>query len=330
MLKSVKLTTAALVLGMTSSMAWAADYTMRLSHQFPPAHPTAQAMEQFAKDVDTATDGKVEVQVFGAAQLFKPNQHHSAVAGGQIESAIILSMQWGSTIPEMSISMIPYLMSSPAKQEAFIGSEASKILDKKMEQKGVKNIGWLVDTNDLIVTSSNHLLDTPESYKDVKIRGLNKQFDQGLIALGAVPVTMPGSEAYQALQTGIVDAGITAIQAAYSRKYYEVQKYGAASAIALIFDNLVVNPKWWNGLPEDIQQAIQGAVDTAVDNSLIRYEGVNEKDMQHLTDNGMEVVTLTPEQIEPIKAIMQPAIIAEYLKGTGKDGQTLIDMIEAL
>lgn len=330
MLKSVKLTAAALALGMTSTLAWAADYTMRLSHQFPPTHPTAQAMEQFAKDVDAATDGKVEVQVFGAAQLFKPNQHHSAVAGGQIESAIILSMQWGSTIPEMSISMIPYLMSSPAKQKAFIGSEASKILDKKMEQKGVKNIGWLVDTNDLIVTSSNHLLDTPESYKDVKIRGLNKQFDQGLIALGAVPVTMPGSEAYQALQTGIVDAGITAIQAAYSRKYYEVQKYGAASAMVLIFDNLVVNPKWWDGLPEDIQQAIQGAVDKAVDNSLIRYEGVNEKDMQHLAENGMEVVSLTPEQIEPIKAIMQPAIIAEFLKGASKDGQTLIDMVEAL
>jgi len=330
MLKSLKLTAAALALGMTSSMAWAADYTMRLSHQFPPTHPTAQAMEQFAKDVDAATDGKVEVQVYGAAQLFKPNQHHSAVAGGQIESAIILSMQWGSTIPEMSLSMIPYLMASPAKQEAFIGSEAAKILDKKMEQKGVKNIGWLVDTNDLIVTSSNHLLDTPESYKDVKIRGLNKQFDQGLIALGAVPVTMPGSEAYQALQTGIVDAGITAIQAAYSRKYYEVQKYGAASAIVVVFDNLVVNPKWWDGLPQDIQQAIQGAVDKAVDNSIIRYEGVNEKDMQHLAENGMEVVALTPEQIEPIKAIMQPAIIAEFLKGTGKDGQALIDMVEAL
>ena len=330
MLKSLKLTAAALALGMTSSMAWAADYTMRLSHQFPPTHPTAQAMEQFAKDVDAATDGKVEVQVYGAAQLFKPKQHHSAVAGGQIESAIILSMQWGSTIPEMSLSMIPYLMSSPAKQEAFIGAEAAKILDKKMEQKGVKNIGWLVDTNDLIVTSSNHLLDTPESYKDVKIRGLNKQFDQGLIALGAVPVTMPGSEAYQALQTGIVDAGITAIQAAYSRKYYEVQKYGAASAIVVVFDNLVVNPKWWDGLPQDIQQAIQGAVDKAVDNSIIRYEGVNEKDMQHLAENGMEVVALTPEQIEPIKAIMQPAIIAEFLKGTGKDGQALIDMVEAL
>src|SRR5690606_37381788 len=138
-------------------------------------------------------------------------------------------------------------------------------------------------------------------YKDVKIRGLNKQFDQGLIALGAVPVTMPGSEAYQALQTGIVDAGITAIQAAYSRKYYEVQKYGAASAIVVVFDNLVVNPRWWDGLPQDIQRAIQGAVDQAVDNSIIREEGVNEKDMQHLAENGMEVVALTPEQIEPIK-----------------------------
>src|SRR5690606_39079186 len=117
---------------------------------------------------------------------------------------------------------------------------------------------------------------------------------------------------------------------AYSRKYYEVQKYGAASAIVVVFDNLVVNPKWWDGLPQDIQQAIQGAVDKAVDNSIIRYEGVNEKDMQHLAENGMEVVALTPEQIEPIKAIMQPAIIAEFLKGTGKDGQALIDMVEAL
>ena len=330
MLKNLKLTGIALALGLSSSIAWAADYTMRLSHQFPPSHPTAQAMEQLAKDVDAATDGKVEVQVFGAAQLFKPNQHHSAIASGQIESAIILSMQWGSTIPEMSLSMIPYLMPSPAKQEAFIGSDAAKLLDKKMEQKGVKNIGWLVDTNDLIVTSSNHLLDTPESYKDVKIRGLNKQFDQGLIALGAVPVTMPGSEAYQALQTGIVDAGITAVQAAYSRKYYEVQKFGAASAIVVVFDNLVVNPKWWNDLPTELQTAIQGAVDKAVDNSIIRYEGVNQKDMDNLAENGMEVVSLTPEQIEPIKAIMQPAIIAEFLKGTGKEGQQLIDMVEAL
>lgn len=53
---------------------------MRLSHQFPPAHHTAVNLEQFAKEVAQETDGTVEVQIFGAAQLFKPAQHHAAVA----------------------------------------------------------------------------------------------------------------------------------------------------------------------------------------------------------------------------------------------------------
>src|SRR5699024_590017 len=88
--------------GMGSS--WAADHTMRISHQFPPNHLTSILLEQFAKDVDEATDGKVEVKLYGGAQLFKPNQQHAAVAGGEIEAAIILSIQWGSSLPEMAVT----------------------------------------------------------------------------------------------------------------------------------------------------------------------------------------------------------------------------------
>ena len=140
--------------------ALAADYTMRISHQFPPTHHTAMNLEQFAKDVKAATKGRVEVQNFGAAQLFKPNQNHPAVASGKIEAAAILSFQWGGTIPEMSVTIIPYLMTSVAKQKAFIGSEASRLLDAKMEAKGVKNIAWIVDTNDGIFTSNSKPLIT--------------------------------------------------------------------------------------------------------------------------------------------------------------------------
>ena len=61
--------------------AQAADVTMRLSHQFPPAHHSAKNLEQFAAEVKANTGGKVEVQIFGAAQLYKPAQHHAAVAG---------------------------------------------------------------------------------------------------------------------------------------------------------------------------------------------------------------------------------------------------------
>src|SRR3546814_1497699 len=93
---------------------------------------------------------------------------------------------------------------------------------------------------------------------------LNKLFDSGLSAMGAIPVSMPGSEVYQALQTRVIDAALTGVQAASSRKFYEVQDYGAATAIFVVFDNLVVNPEWWDGLPEDVRAGITRAADKAV------------------------------------------------------------------
>ena len=116
-----------------------------------------------------------------------------------------------------------------------------------------------VDANDGIFTSSEEALVTPADFTGLKIRGLNKLFDAGLAAMGASPSSMPGTEVYQALQTGVLDAGFTGVKAANSRKFYEVQKFGVASNIILAFDNLVVNPAWWNGLPADLRRRILDA-----------------------------------------------------------------------
>lgn len=41
----------------------AADFTMRISHQFPPSHQTSVNLEQFKKDVEAATNHRVDVQI---------------------------------------------------------------------------------------------------------------------------------------------------------------------------------------------------------------------------------------------------------------------------
>jgi C4-dicarboxylate-binding protein DctP len=310
--------------------AGAAEFTMRLSHQFPPTHHTAVNLEQFAKEVAAASKGRAEVQIFGAAQLFKPNQHHAAVASGKVESAVMLSFQWGGTIPEMSVTIIPYLMTSVAKQKAFVGSEASKILDAKMEAKGVKNIAWIVDTNDGIFTSSKKPMATPADFAGVKIRGLNKLFDAGLAAMNAAPSAMPGSEVYQSLQTGVLDAGFTGVKAANSRKFYEVQKFGVASNVILAYDNLVVNPAWWNGLPADVRGAIQKAADAAVKRSIRSTDGVPPEDVKVLNEKGMQTIALSKAQEKAMAEAMQPAVKKEFLSATAPDGVRLLELIDRL
>lgn len=311
-------------------VANAADYTMRISHQFPPAHHSAKNFDQFAKEVEAATNGKVDVQIFGAAQLFKPNQNHMAVAGGKIEAAAILSFQWGKTIPEMSVTIIPYIMPTVEKIKAFVGSPASKLLDQKLKEKGVINLAWVMDANTGIFTSNSRPLAAPADFKGVKMRGLNKLFDAGLTAMGASALAMPGSEVYQALQTGVLDAALTGVDAAYSRKYFEVQKYGVASNVILAYDNLVVNPQWWNGLPADIRAAIQKAADAAVARSIPAKSGVPQASLDVLAAKGMQVKALDQKQQEVMARAMQPAVIKDFLQASGADGEKLLKLIQAL
>nr|MBF0683402.1 TRAP transporter substrate-binding protein DctP [Pseudomonas sp.] len=173
--------------------AFAADAVMRISHPLPPSHHIAKVVEQFAADVEKNSGGKVDVQIFGSDQAFKANQNHAAVARGQMEAAVVTNFQWGGTIPEMNVMTIPYFMSTLDKVKAFPGSEVAKVLDAKLEEKGVKNIAWMFVTREAIFTSANKPIVEPDDFKGVKIRGLNKLVDNGLSAAGAAPASMPGS-----------------------------------------------------------------------------------------------------------------------------------------
>lgn len=312
-----------------AASALAADYTMRLSHQYPPAHQVAKAFEQFAADVKKNTDGKVEVQIFGSAQLFKPNQNHAAVARGQVESALILGFQWGGTIPEMSAPSIPFLMTHADQLKKFPNSDAARLLDAKLEAKGVKNLAWLVDANDGIFISDKAPLLTPADFKGVKIRGLSKLFDTSFAAMGASPSAMPGSEIYQALQTGVIDGALTGTAAAYSRRFYEVQKYGVASPLITAYTNLVVNPAWWDKLPEDARKGIVLAAKKAEASLLPADDEVAPEDIKRLREKGMKVVVLNKAQEKAFADVMQPPVIKAFVE-SAPDGAKLIEMIKKL
>lgn len=128
----------------------------------------------------------------------------------------------------------------------------------------------------------------------------------------------------------MLDAGFTGVKAADSRKYYEIQKYGVASNIILAFDNLVVNPAWWNGLPPDVRAAIQRAADRAVQRSIRPTDGIPKEDVRALNDKGMQTVVLTKAQEKTLADAMQPAVKKEFLSATAPDGVKLLEMINRL
>ena len=329
MIPTLRLLAAASALALATSAA-AQPVVMRISHQVPPAHHMTKLLESFAADVKTRTNGGVEVQLYGSEQLAKAAENFPQVARGTIEAAMSVNFQWGTTIPEMSATLIPYAMSDLERIKRFPASEARKFLDAKLEQRGVHSVAWLYITRQTIVTSSKRPIIAVDDFKGVKIRGLNSMTDKGLAAAGAAPSAMPGSEVYQALQSGVLDAGLTDVSAGYSRKYYEVQKYGTVGPIFTIYFHMYANPAWWAKLKPEHRQAIEAAASKVEAEAIGVTEATADAAIRDLQGKGMTIHLQTPQEQAAWRAVMEKPVRDAFLQTAPEGGPKIIELLGRL
>lgn len=321
---------AALLATAASVTAAQAATQMRCSHQLPPAHHIAKVVEQWAAEVETLSEGELDVQIFGADSLVKANDNILAVAKGDIECAFSLNFQWGKTLPLMNVTVGPYTMSSIEAWKKWPTSEAAALLEQRLTDKGVKNIAWLFQTNTSVFTSKGRFLQTPDDFKGVKMRGLGPAFDTGLVAMGATTVTMPGSEVYQALATGVIDAAITDVAAAVSRKYYEVQDHFVVVPALGAYLHGYVNPGWYDGLSDKSKQALTQAGQSAAQWALDASQAAAASAPDELRSHGVQVHVATDAENEAFRAAMQPAFNEAFAKESGEDGTALLGLVQKL
>ncbi|UCH74138.1 MAG: TRAP transporter substrate-binding protein DctP [Rhodospirillales bacterium] len=329
-MKRIALAVVAGIVTIGAYAANAAETVMRVSHQLPPKHHIAIKIADWAADIEARSGNTIDVQVFGANQAFDAKQNYPAVAKGDIEAAFSVNFQWGKTIPEMNVTLKPYSVTDIDVLRKWPNSEPAKYLDGLLLDKGVRNVVWLFTTNMSAFTSQGKALITPDDFKGVKIRGLNPLVDAGLKALGAAPSAMSGSKVYNALQTGVIDAGLTDISAAYSRKYYEVQDHVTVSPLFSVFFHGYVNPKWYDGLTAAQQQAITEASAAAAKAALDATEAAAAEAPGQLREKGMKVHIHSAAEIDAMKAIMDPAFSKAFDEATKGAGQKLLDMIAAM
>jgi len=314
------------MLGVTLTATAQQAVVMRISHQVPPAHHMSKLLSAFAADVKQRSNGEVDVQLFGSEQLAKAAENFPAVAKGTIEAAMSVNFQWGNTIPEMSVFTIPYFFGDLEQIKRFPKSEARGFLDDKLAQRGVHSVAWLYITRQSIFTSGKAPIRSTDDFKGLKIRGLNKLVDNALVAAGAAPSAMPGSEVYQALQTGVLDAGLTDVSAAYSRKYYEVQKYGTVTPFFTVYFHMYVNPGWWGKLSPAHRQAIEAAAAKVEEEAIGVTETTAEAAIRDLQTKGMTLHIQSPQEAAQWKAVMQKPVLDAFLKSAAEGGQKAIDL----
>jgi C4-dicarboxylate-binding protein DctP len=137
-------------------------------------------------------------------------------------------------------------------------------------------------------------------------------------ALGAIPQVMAFSEVYQALQTGVVDGTENPPSNFYTQKMNEVQKYFALTDHGVIEYAVIVNKKFWDGLPADLRTTLEGAMKDATKyaNDIAKKE--NDDALEAVRKTGKtEIITLTPEQ----KAAMKKTLVSVHKENEARVGK---------
>ena len=132
----------------------------------------------------------------------------------------------------------------------------------KLEPKGIKGLAYW--DNGFKSFSANTPIRKPEDLKGKKLRiQSSKVLEEEVRALQAIPQVMAFSEVYQALQTGVVDGTENPISNFYTQKMHEVQKHLSITEHGYLGYAVIVNKKFWDGLPADIRTTLEGAMKDA-------------------------------------------------------------------
>ncbi|MEJ8570090.1 TRAP transporter substrate-binding protein DctP [Microbaculum marinum] len=309
----------------TATLAQAATQ-MRCSHQLPPAHHIAQVIDRWAEEVEKESGGEIDVQVFGANSLVGANENIVSVAKGDIECAYSVNFQWGKTLPIMNVTLAPFAFGDIEVWKKWPDSEAAAFLGEKLLDKGVRNVNWLFTTNSSVFTHNGSFLVAPEDFEGVKIRGLTPTFDASLAAMGASPAAMPGSEVYQALATGVIDAGLTDVAAAVSRNYYEVQDHFTVVPVMSVYFHGYVNPAWYDGLSDTSKAALKTAGDKAAQWAVEASVAAGDAAPDQLREKGVQVHVNSAGENAALEEVMRPAFDEKFIT-EDPDSKKLIDLV---
>jgi C4-dicarboxylate-binding protein DctP len=308
--------------------AWAqAPIVIKFSHVVATDTPKGQAAERFKELAEKMTKGRVKVEVYPNSQLYKDKEEMEALQLGAVQMLAPSLAKFGPLgVKEFEVFDLPYIF--PNKQSLYAVTEGpiGKSLMQKLEPKGITGLAYW--DNGFKDMSANKPLHVPADFRGLKMRiQSSKVLDAQMRALGANPQVLAFSEVYQALQTGVVDGTENPPSNMYTQKMHEVQKHMTLSNHGYLGYAVIVNKKFWEGLPADIRASLEQAMRDATTYEKAIAQRDNDLALEAIKKAGKTTVyELTPkEQAEwrkvllPVHKQMESRIGADLIKSISKE-----------
>jgi len=320
--------TATLCVALLSAGAMAAETApikLTFSIFFPPTHGQTKAAMDWAKEIETLTDNKVQITVFPGGTLTKAPQCYSGVVNGISDLGFSLFAYTRGRFPVMAAVDLP--MGDPN------GKTASKVAQKfaqtfKPEELNDVKVLYLHAHGPGLLHTKKPVRKL-EDLKGMKIRatGLSAKVVQ---ALGGVPVAMPQGSTYESLKKGVVEGTFGPMEVLKGWKQAEVIKYTtecySVGYTTTFF--VVMNLDKWKALPADVQKVFETVSEKYVGVHGKVWDSTDEEGRKYTQSLGNEIIALSDEESARWRKAVEP-VINDYITST-PNGDAYVNKIKEL
>ncbi len=311
-----------LVLGLMVScaaLAVNAQTVIKFSHVVAVDTPKGKASEFFAKKAAELTKGKVKVEVYANSALYKDKEEMEALQIGSVQMLAPSLAKFGPLgVKEFEAFDFPFIFDDTADLHKITQGPVGASLMAKLEPKGIKGLAYW--DNGFKSFSANTPIKTAADMKGKKFRiQSSKVLEEEIRSVGGIPQVMAFSEVYQALQTGVVDGTENPISNFYTQKMHEVQKHLSLTNHGYLGYAVIVNKKFWDGLPADVRGQLEQAMKeaTVYANKIAQEE--NDLALEGVKKSGKTAVyALTKDERLALKKAMAP-VHSKMADRVGKD-----------
>lgn len=242
----------------TQAPAGSAAYNLRFAYTLATDHDLSKAFEKFAAEVLETTDGNVQITTFPAGSLGTQPENLESVMLGSLDMCYADTSMLVTYVPEYTLINLPWLITSfETADEIFYESDIVDQLDAILAEKmNMTNIGWVYQGFRAFCTTMP--LTGKADCQGVKLRSPETQIYLDTFSMmGFTPTVITWTEAYTAMQSGVVDGVDTVKSSIDSYGFYEIGKYVWNSNHMFSSVGIVMNNTVLAGLPEEYQQAIK-------------------------------------------------------------------------
>ena len=297
---------------------------IKFSHVVAVDTPKGKAAEFFAKKAAELTKGKAKVEVYANSALYKDKEEMEALQLGAVQMLAPSLAKFGPLgVKEFEAFDFPYIFDDTADLHKITQGPIGASMLAKLEPKGIKGLAFW--DNGFKSFSANTPIKSPADLKGKKLRiQSSKVLEEQIRSVGGLPQVMAFSEVYQALQTGVVDGTENPISNLYTQKMHEVQKHLTLTNHGYLGYAVIVNKKFWEGLPADVRGQLEQAMkeSTVYANKIAQEE--NDMALEGVKKSGKTTVYApTKEEKFAFKKAMAPV----HVKMADRVGKDLLQSI---